>query len=181
MSETRLKVSPPWVTYIHQLTALFDEDPQIAFDVSFSGIGDGPSVTISTNNGEKAAALMKLLPMEVEYGNVTLKVNIDCDHVSNRAFKSKKELFETAFEGNPIFAYAIAPADEGYWYPTITYVVFKNCVVQFFNDNLNDCHGLVSTLYQDIASAVFLDEVSEGVFFNTDVEKKLGKPLGEWP
>ena len=180
MSEERLKVSPPWITYIHKLTALFDEDPQIAFNVDFSA-DRGPSVTLSINNGEKAAALIKLLPTEVEYGNITLTVTVDCNHISNRAFVSKKELFETAFEGNPIFAYAVAPADEGYWYPTITYVVFKNCVVQFFNDNLNDCHGLVSTLYQDIATDIFLDEVSEGVFFNTDVEKKLGKPLGEWP
>ena len=179
MQEIRLKISPPWVTYVHQLTALFDEDPQIAFNVNFAG--DNPTVVLATNNGEKAAALMKLLPEEVEYGNVVLKISIDCKNVSNRAFRTKKELFETAFEKNPIFAYAVTPAEEGYWYPAMTYVVFKNCVVQFFNDNLNDCHGLVSTLYQDIATEVFLDEASEGVCFNTDVEHNLGKPLGEWP
>ena len=64
----------------------------------------------------------------------------------------------------------------------VTYVVFKNCVVQFFNDNLNDCHGIVSTLYQDIASEVFGDAGVTNVYYNTDVEVgKLGKPLGEWP
>ena len=64
----------------------------------------------------------------------------------------------------------------------MTYVVFKNCVVQFFNDNLNDCHGLISTLYQDIAAEIFEDANLNGVYYNTDVERgALGMPLGEWP
>ena len=46
---------------------------------------------------------------------------------------------------------AVSPVDDGYWFVDITYVIFKNCVVQFFNDNLNDAHGLISTLYQNIA------------------------------
>jgi hypothetical protein len=62
-----------------------------------------------------------------------------------------------------------------------TYVIFKNCVVQFFNDNLNDAFGNVSTLYQDIAPAVF-ENTPIGVHYCTDVERgNLGKPLGEWP
>jgi hypothetical protein len=91
-------------------------------------------------------------------------------------------LFETAFSGNPAFAYVVAPAQDGYNYIDFTYVVFKNCVVQFFNDNLNDCHGLISTLYQDIAEEIFEDSDLAGVHYNTDIEVgKLGMPLGEWP
>ena len=176
MQDVRLKLSPPWVTYMHELMALFDGDPQIAFNVSPSE----QEVTISCNNGDKCAALAKLLPSQKKFGNVVFTINID-GPMSNRAFKTDKELFETAFKGNPAFAYAVAPAEENYWYPTMTYVVFKNCVVQFFNDNLNDCHGIVSTLYQDIALDVFEAYGSEGVCFNTDIEQGLGKPLGEWP
>lgn len=69
------------------------------------------------------------------------------------------------------------------WVP-FTYVVFKNCVVQFFNDNLNDPHGIVSTLYQDIAAEIFADmpfPQDGGICFCTDTEHKLGAPLGEWP
>ena len=63
-------------------------------------------------------------------------------------------------------------------YNTI-YVVFKNRVVQFFNDNLNDIYGNISTLYQEIASDVF-KEIS-GVNYCTDIEERVGAPLGEWP
>lgn len=124
---------------------------------------------------------MQILPTEVTFGNIVLKVAVD-GVPSNRAFKNKKELFEVAFEKNPAFAYAVAPVEEGAAWFDMVYVVFKNCVVQFFNDNLNDCHGIVSTLYQDIAEEVLTGEGVRGVYFNTDVEKgPLGKPLGEWP
>ena len=76
----------------------------------------------------------------------------------------------------------VSPVDEGYNWFAMTYVVFKNCVVQVFADNLNDCHGVISTLYQDIANKILTGPGAEGVFFNTDVERgQLGKPLGEWP
>lgn len=177
MQDVRLKLSPPWITYLHELTALFDADPQIAFNTT----PDQQAITISCNNGDKCAALAKLLPEEKTFGNITFKIAID-GPMSNRAFKSKKELFETAFEKNPVFSYAVAPAEELYWYPSMTYVVFKNTVVQFFNDNLNDCHGIISTLYQDIAADIFKDNPElDDVYYNTDIEAKFDGPLGEWP
>ena len=174
----RLKISPPWVTYINKLQALFDGDPLIAFNIDYNQ----PSVVLSTTNGDKAAALVKLLPEEKLFGNVTLKISVDCPTISNLAFPTAKKLFETAFNNNPAFAYVVTT--EGYYFVPFTYVVFKNCVVQFFNDNLNDPHGVISTLYQDIASEIFEDlndSLKNGVAYCTDVERKLGKPLGEWP
>lgn len=180
MSDVRLKISPPWVTYVHKLQAIFDEDPHIAFNVDYSV----PSVTlaIADGDGDKAAAVAKLLPEEKVFGKVTLTINIDCANMSNRAFTSAKELFETAFEGNPVLAYVVVPESE-YWTVPFTYVVFKNCVVQFFNDNLNDPHGIISTLYQEIASELFEDVTfaGGGISYCTDIEHKLGMPLGEWP
>ena len=179
MTDVRLKISPPWITYVNKLSAIFDEDPQIAFNTNLGG--GTYEVTLATNNAEKAAALRWLLPEEKVFGNVTLNINIDSgDNVINKAFGSAKELFETAFYNNPVLAYIVVP--EGFNWVPFTYVVFKNCVVQFFNDNLNDCHGLISTLYQDIATEIFADGGVEGVYYNTDVEVgKLGMPLGEWP
>lgn len=176
MSDIRLKLSPPWITYLNKLEALFDGDPQIAFNYDPQEM----SIIIACNNGDKCAALARLLPEEKQFGNIILTIDID-GPMSNKAFASNRELFETAFYKNPAFAYAVAPAEEGYYYVDFTYVVFKNCVVQFFNDNLNDAHGVVSTLYQDIAAEIFDEANLVGVHYCTDIEKKLGKPLGEWP
>ena len=182
MTDVRLKISPPWVTYVNKLQAIFDEDPQIAFNVDYNG-DDGPAVILSTNNPTKAVALSWLLPAEKYFGNVTLEIGIDCSApIPNRVFETPQELFEAAFENNPVFAYIVVPAGE-YWYPPLTYVVFKNCVVQFFNDNLNDPHGVISTLYQDIADEIFEDmpyQAHGGIAYCTDVEHNLGYPIGEW-
>lgn len=179
MTDIRTKLAPPWRTYISKLQAIFGGDPQITFDISETSIN--PYVTLATENPEKAAALLKLLPETKEYGNVTLRINIECPTPVNLAFATAKELFETAFKGNPAFAYTVVP--EGYWYPNFTYVVFKNYVVQFFNDNLNDPHGIVSTLYQTIADEVFVKDglLASGVAYCTDIEHAVGAPLGEWP
>ena len=177
MNDVRLKISPPWVTYVNKLQALFYGDPMIAFNIDYENM----RVVLAGNNADKNAALLRLLPSEKKFGNVTLSIMVD-GPVSNLAFPTPKSLFDTAFSGNPAYAYSICPADEGYYFFSLTYVVFKNCVVQFFNDNLNDCHGLISTLYQDIATEIFEDADLHNVYYNTDVEVgKLGKPLGEWP
>lgn len=180
MTDVRLKISPPWVVYAHKLEALFDGDPEIAFNVDYNG--KNPSVVLATNNPDKAAALMDLLPDQKQFGSVALNITVDCDTVSNRAFPTAKELFETAFNKNPVFAYAVCPASEGYWFVDFTYVVFKNTVVQFFCDNLNDPHGIISTLYQELAEEIFADaKINGNAAYCTDVESKVGMPLGEWP
>ena len=179
MKDVRLKILPPWTIEIRKFEALFDGDPQIACNCEFGGAD--PSITLACNNGDKVTALQKILPEEISFGNVKLKVTVD-GIPSNRAFASKVELFDTAFKGNPAYAYAVCPAEDGYMWIGTTYVVFKNCVVQFAADNLNDCHGIISTLYQDIAEELLTGPATAGVFYNTDVERaNLGKPLGEWP
>ena len=179
MREPRLKILPPWTIVIRKLEALFDGDPQIAFNTYFSG--QHPCVVLACNNGDKVAALQRILPSEVSFGNVTLKVMVD-GTPSNIAFTSKVDLFDTAFKGNPAYAYSMCPCEDGYQWICSTYVVFKNCVVQFAADNLNDCHGIISTLYQNIAEELLTGDATDGVFYNTDVERAgLGKPTGQWP
>lgn len=187
MTDVRLKLSPPWVTYINKIQALFDGDPQIACNIVWAG---NPSIVLSTNNPEKAVAIRKLLPEEVNFGSISLEIDVECGKkLPNLAFASNKELFETAFNKNPAFVCCVTPVQDGYWYVDFTYVIFQKEVVQFFNDNLNDAHGIISTLYQDIASELFADYKSIGgqIAYCTDVEKdlnsgkQLGAPLGEWP
>lgn len=177
----RTKISPPWVTFINEMLELFEGDPQITCNVNWSGTN--PSIILSTQCGDKAAALLQLLPYEKKYGNVTLAIGVD-GPVSNRAFKTTKELFETAFEGNPVFEYCFAPTQEGYWFVDYTYVVFKREVVQFFNDNLDDAHGVVSTLYQNIAADIFSEaHLKDNVAYCTDVPEpdKLSVKVTNWP
>ena len=179
MTEARLKILPPWTIAIRKFEALFDGDPQIAFNVDYNGAH--PAMVMSCNNGDKVAALQKILPHQISFGNITMAIVVD-GTPSNKAFTSKVELFDTAFKGNPAYAYSVCPAEEGYQWIGSTYVVFNNCVVQFAADNLNDCHGIISTLYQDIADELLTGEAVNGVYFNTNVERaNLGKPLGEWP
>lgn len=179
MTEPRLKILAPWAICIKKIEALFGGDPQIHCYTDYSG--DDPYIILACTNGDKVRALQLILPEEFEFGNVTLKVDID-GAPSDIAFTSKKQLFETAFSGNPAFARAFAPAEEGYEWFAMTYVVFKNCVVQFFADNINDCHGVISCLYQDLADDILTGTAVENVYFNTDIERgSIGVPTGEWP
>lgn len=179
--QEKLKLSPPWVTYVNKIYAMFKEDKEIkiVFD------NDARQVKLYVGNSEKATALAILLPYEVTIGNSMLCITII---PNNRAFNNEKdfrsaqEIFETAFKDNPVLSFCYTV--EGLFSNSITYVVFKNEVVQFFNDNLNDIYGNISTLYQEIAKELFADaprRYAAGTCYCTDVVNNVGKPLGEWP
>ena len=172
----RFKIAPPWITYVNEITALFQHDP----DIELKYNNDDPSITIFIkNNPEKAAALCLLLPDVKIFGNISLFINIEADEISNRAFPDAKNLFDVAFDRNPV--YAFSKQISNIFSNKLLYVVFKNKVVQFFNDNLNDIFFFFCTLYQTIAQEIFNDANLLGVYYCTDVEEKVGKPLGEWP
>lgn len=178
MTDVRFKISPPWILYVSQINALFSNDPDITIEYD----NDNVEVKLYVNNNKKAAALMYLLPFEKKFGNVTLDIIIipsNHNAVEKVDLTTDKDYFEAAFENNPVFAFTHVV--QGIFTNTLTYVVFKNRVVQFFADNLNDIHGNISTLYQELAKDVFNKDVIPGVLFCTDIEEKVGKPLGEWP
>lgn len=175
---SKLKLAAPWTIYYRQLQALFKKDPEIK--VLFDE--DKPAVKLLVNNDDKAAALMSLLPEQKIFGNIVLKVlivpaNGEMIFPSTPPLPSPK-FFNTLFTGNDALSF-IQSVD--LMTNTATFVVFKKEVVQFFNDDMSDIHGVCSTLYQDLAKEIFADTVP-GVYFCTDIDdKSLGKPLGEWP
>lgn len=193
MTDVRFKISSPWIIYVSELNALFANDPDITIEYN----NDSVSVRLFVDNDRKAAALMGLLPFQKRFGNDILNIVVissndsieeeereDSFFATTETEKVKslitmQDYFEAAFENNPIFAFTHVV--EGIFSNTLTYVVFKNRVVQFFADNLNDIHGNISTLYQELAKDVFSMERCPNVFFCTDIEEKVGKPLGEWP
>ncbi len=158
MENTNLKLSPPWAIFYQEIKAMFGEDPEIKITYD----GQTPEVKLFVDNAEKADALMKLLPMQKNFGNVNMKIIVIPADAQN---SSKAELFNIAFKGNPAFvgvtgSYApVAPPAE--------YVTFQPKVVQFYTDDLTDPHGFRSTLYQDIAKDIFGEQ--PGLYFCTDL------------
>ena len=162
---SNLKLSAPWVVYYREIEALFGADPEITITID----EENYSVKLYVNNDEKAEALDKLLPAERTYGNVTVRTAVI---LGNPLLEKKTSLFQTAFEGNPVFAFT--KTNEGVFTIPLSYVVFKNRVVQFFADNMQDVNGNISTLYETIAKDVFGE--TDGLCFCTDTEEKVGLP-----
>ena len=168
---SKLKLAAPWTIYYRQMQALFnkDKDVRVIFDE------DTPAVNIYVGNNTKAAALTKLLPEKQTFGNIVLKINVV---PGNEGAQSSLGLIQDALYGNEAVV-DIVPVTGVFTNPLL-YVIFAKEVVQFFNDDLSDAHGICSTLYQDLAKEI-LGQLP-GVYFCTDVDKDtLGKTLGEWP
>lgn len=161
MENKELKLSSPWATYFSELEALFGEDPEIRLEADWDKTY---VIKMYVDNQEKAEAIARLLPMEKTFGNVIVHIVII---PANKNLVSKTDIYSAAFKGNPAFV-GIENHEESTeaWVPPFAYVIFKSKVVQFFNDELNDYHGMHSTLYQDIARDVFGEQ--KGVFFCTE-------------
>lgn len=156
-----MKIAPPWITYVSELEQLFkyDRDVHVVYD------NDEKRVCLYVDSTTKADALMNALPGEKVWGGVTLKIAVipanDAEATVDRG-----SIFANIFAGNDAFSFI--KTIRGIFSNNLTYVVFKNRVVQYFNDDLGDIYGNCSTLYQEIAKNVFGDQ--PGVFFCTDVE-----------
>lgn len=151
-----VKLSAPWITFYNEIKALFKEDPAVKAELD----EDARAIKLYVDGEEKADALTQLLPAEKTFGNITVKVKVI---PANKVNASKISIFQKAFEGNPALSFVQAGTDGLF---DLNYVVFKKEVVQFWNDDLGDLNGLVSTLYEDIARDVFGDV--DGIYFCTD-------------
>lgn len=161
-ADGKLNLSSPWVKFYREIESMFGGDPEIK--ISFDE--EKPEIKLYVDNYVKASALEQLLPSVKYFGIVTLKITI----IPSNTAKSPAELYNDAFSGNPVFCYT--KAVEGVFTNPITYVVFKNKVVQYFADNLGDIHGNCSTLYQDIAQNIFEDSDEQGVCYCTGKENE---------
>ena len=167
----KLKLSSPWQAYVNELNALFGQDSEIR--IAFNE--EDKEIKLYVSDEGKARALTKILPIEKEFGNVKIKVTVVMPNEDTD--ESVLKTFEKAFRGNPAMEFVYTAHS---LLGDHCYVVFKNEVVQFFNDQLDDMNGNKSTLYQEIAKDVFTDNL--GVFYCTEPgSRDLQKPLGEWP
>ena len=173
----KTKLSPPWVTLFNQIKALFEQDPEIKIEF----INDPPTVKLYVENNEKAEALAALLPYQIDLGLTRLNINIipsntGLPFVGHLTFNKESQytndtpadlLFRIAFNGNDIVnkVYVI----DGIFSNRFVYVEFKPEIVQFYNDNLGDLNGNVTTIYEAIARHIFNENPNlKGVFYCTD-------------
>ena len=158
----KIKKSAPWVHYVALLKMLFENDP----DVRIVYRDETPYIVdINVTGEEKFEAATKLIGETKTFGNVVLTIRY---HLSNpvKEEKSKKELFKALFEGNPILTNVVTvelPNTSN----NITYFLFKDEVVRYWDDDLSNPQGIVSTLWEQIAREVFED--TDGVMFTTRV------------
>ena len=150
----KLDIASPWVTYAERLNAFFKNDSDVRVELVNN---DGNyKVNIYVENAVKAEALTKILVPEVDFGLVTLYINV----IPANDETSQENLFRQALAGNE--AVAAIETVNVIGGGQASYILFKPHVVQYF-------HGITSTLYQDIAKEIFnLD--APGIFFCTDLE-----------
>lgn len=175
MESDRLKLQSPWVIAKSKLSALFGEDRGIKIE------SDGDrKVRLLVEDARKAEALARLLPDELEFGNVAMRIVVvpgnkgDADGADGW---TTADTLAIAFEGNPVVK-QIRPVSKGL-FRNLTYCVFRNEVVQFFADRLDDINGFWSGLMEDIARDLLTE--ADDVFFCTAAREGLAAPLGEWP
>lgn len=166
----RLNLLSPWMKFYNELCAFFREDPEV--NVVYDDSGDTDKIKLYVNNAFKAEALTALLPSEKTFGVITILIEvIPSNKIENtqlnkyqKVMKDTYSLLQSAFENND--ALSFVQKVEGIFANTIIYVVFKNKVVQYYDDSLSDIYGQCSTLYQEIAKNIF--EQISGVYYCTD-------------
>lgn len=156
-----LRLSSPWVTLYHQIDALFGEDPAVTVEMREGD--ENVTIELYVEGATKAEAIERLLPGEVSFGDLAVQIVVK---PANDGLRSVEALVGAAFAGNPALSYC--KVVEGVFTNPVTYVVFRNTVVQYWNDNLGDVNGNVSTLYQDLAKEL-LGESLDGAMFCTDL------------
>lgn len=153
----QMKITSPWITYVNQVKCLFADD----FDVTCEYNDDKKELILMVSDLNRVDALAKLIPTKKNFGGVTLHISVI---PANKETSSFAELVEKAMDGNPHFSQLIkVPMQDG---KSFNYLMFEPEVAQYWNDNLADPNGNVSTTYADLAQDVF--GVVPGTFFATD-------------
>lgn len=169
MAITSITKSPPWENYRAKLKAFFASDNEVTVG-EFEG-EDQKTVTITVKNHSKADALRDLLKSSVQFGNITVNVNVEYDDDV-----SLEKKFQYAFTGNKYYCdfhrqNNVGP--ESMW--SANYVLFKPLAVQYYDDNLASYYGLESKLPEDVARDI-LNPV-DGVYYCSSPAGDLACPF----
>ena len=175
--KNNLKLAAPWYTYQKKVKALFDRDPEIKVgDIILPEDGRADYLfDIEIRNHEKFLALDRVFPKCVQFGNITLAINLH-DEENDAGADDVLALYETIFKGNSIVKDVRTAMD--HMGTKHGFIRFQPEVIQFFDDDLYDYEGNWSGLAQDIAREVFANE-TRGIHFCTASLKEAENPAGE--
>ena len=157
---SNVKIQAPWYEYFAEVNALFKEDP----DVNVTYDDSKYELKLYVNGVKKADALKQIFPEKKSFGNIVMKIMVIPANIKYEG--NPISLFKDAFENNPAVVNIVS--GDNPVTSTMNYIVFKKKVVQYFNDNLGDINGNMSTLYENIARDIFIDSNTNGIFFCTD-------------
>lgn len=148
----KLKLSPPWSIFYDEVRTMFLPDSEVKVIMD----EDNYTISVFVNNPKKSAAIAQILQQEKKFGRITLKVMVPPpDGADEVTFENDVEVYRAAFENNPRLSY-VQPKTS--IFDTSFYVVFKNEVVQYFNDDISDINGFCSTLSENIARDIFIGD-----------------------
>ena len=141
-----IQMQAPWVVYAKKVKALFEYDPDV------STVLDEASyvLRVYVHGDDKAKSIAKVLPEEMEFGNVTLSIMVIPD---NKDELTIIDHLRRAFAGNlvlrDVVEYPVVPGG-----PSMAYALFAPEVVQIECDNAASPYGLVTTTYEGVAKDV---------------------------
>lgn len=166
-----LKLISPWRNYYHEIQAFFKEDPYVT--VVFDE--DNMEIMLFVQASDKAEALTRILNPEKTFGETTVKVTVVPTNSSSRDIKLMMKSMTEAEEFDRIIRIALdcngllkdVCVIHGLLGFDAIYVLFNKKVVQYYNDNIGDLHGVKSILAEDIARDIFVSRPS--VFYCTNV------------
>lgn len=160
-----LGLSTPWELYRKELAALFASDKDIVVeeimeDESGVGVYD---LGIKAYKHKKFVALSQLLPENIAFGNVVLRIyTYDMENTDPKAI-DYGTLIEDLFEGNDIFDTVLRDVDHvGMVHQ---FAVFKAKAVQFYADDLQDPYGNRTMLAQDLAKDILTPKCGANIKF----------------
>ena len=153
-------LSPPWYTIGNELQATVGKTPGVKVGEVVAGADGSYTVTIVTRNHARGVALASVLTANHDLGGVSLKVEVKnpagqlVAGVIPTSAPRLAQLERQAFAGNRLFQSVVVRQATPVPGSSINvFPVFKQAVVQFYNDNLAD-------LYQNqnmVAAAAFAD------------------------
>ena len=134
----------PWIDFYREVEELFKQDDEVMtkYDEATN------EIKLFVENPLKADALMKILPCEKTFGNVTLKITVI---PANMETDDPLILLERAFDGNPALTTTKTVATP---LGTMRYAIFNKQIAQYYNDDIGDANGLRSVLMADLARDV---------------------------